>query len=239
MKTTTSTFKVEFLTRNCEKIYKSKEHVTLGMSPFTSKYNRAYINNLITWANYTFKRMTILLAGKESTHILECLGIPKNKAKRKVRKELNRQRRFCEEALKTIANNSCNIYTFSDFEEDKNYKNLYEDVYFHYVNDLNFKNQCLRMSKQALSSKAKNLNLPIDNITNSDLEYASKYVIAELPFFLNSNLMFNTKQTVLAYHSRWELGERINNGDFNISIDNNQGFIILKDMGGIHYENKE
>ncbi|WP_256092330.1 tRNA-dependent cyclodipeptide synthase [Staphylococcus equorum] len=224
-------FEVEFLTSNCEAIYTSGEHITIGISPFTSKYNRDYINKVIKWANDNFSNMTILLAGKESTNILECLGTPEVKAKRKVRKELNRQKRFCEEALMSVGNYACEIYTFSDFQNDENYQEVFEQVCNNYLNDLDFKNNCLKMSKQALESKAKNMGISVENITHSDLEHASQYVLAELPFFLKSNSIFNVRKTILAYHDNWDLGEQIQNGHFDLSIDQNQGYVILNEMG--------
>ncbi|UXS44822.1 tRNA-dependent cyclodipeptide synthase [Staphylococcus delphini] len=90
-------FKVEFLTTNCKKIYQKKKHVILGISPFTSKYNEKYIRKIIQWANNNFDEFTILLGGEESKNILECLGYSTTKANRKVRKEINRQIRFCED----------------------------------------------------------------------------------------------------------------------------------------------
>ncbi|UXS30439.1 tRNA-dependent cyclodipeptide synthase [Staphylococcus delphini] len=67
------------------------------MSPFTSKYNEKYIRKIIQWANNNFDEFTILLGGEESKNILECLGYSTTKANRKVRKEINRQIRFCED----------------------------------------------------------------------------------------------------------------------------------------------
>ncbi|HCT0306093.1 TPA: tRNA-dependent cyclodipeptide synthase, partial [Staphylococcus pseudintermedius] len=92
-------FKVDFLTENCKKIYQRKKRVILGISPFTSKYNETYIRKLIQWANTNFKDFSILLAGEESKNLLECLGYSTTKANRKVRKEVNRQIRFCENEL--------------------------------------------------------------------------------------------------------------------------------------------
>ncbi|EIM5223736.1 tRNA-dependent cyclodipeptide synthase, partial [Staphylococcus pseudintermedius] len=108
-------FKVDFLTENCKKIYQRKKHVILGISPFTSKYNETYIRKLIQWANTNFKDFSILLAGEESKNLLECLGYSTTKANRKVRKEVNRQIRFCENELLNC-NRTINdrIFRFSD-----------------------------------------------------------------------------------------------------------------------------
>lgn len=171
------------------------------------------------------------MAGKESVNILEGLGVPELKAGRKVRKELNRQKRFCEESL--IKNNcdpNC-IYTFSDFEDNNVYQNLYQEASICFDNDPYFKESCLKMSEQAMKSKARNMGVSEDIITKEKIEYAAKYVLAELPFFLNAAPIFNVKETILSYHTDWELGEKINNNEFDLKLSDTQGYITLKDMG--------
>ena len=109
-------FKVDFLTKTVNKSIKEK-HVILGISPFTSKYNESYIRKIIQWANSNFDDFSILLAGEESKNLLECLGYSSSKANQKVRKEIKRQIRFCEDEIikcnKTITNR---IHRFSDFK---------------------------------------------------------------------------------------------------------------------------
>ncbi|MFD3448389.1 tRNA-dependent cyclodipeptide synthase [Microbacteriaceae bacterium 4G12] len=222
-------FEIDYLSENSKLIYENKAHITLGISPFTSKYCKDYIDKLITWANENFANITILLAGKESVNILESLGVSELKASRKVRKELNRQKRFCEESLiKNNRDTNC-IYTFSDFEDNNVYQNLYKKISICFNNDSYFKESCLKMSEQAMKSKAKNMNVSEDIITKEKIEYAAKYVLAELPFFLNAAPIFNVKETILSYHTDWELGKKINNNEFDLKLSDTQGYITLKD----------
>lgn len=224
-------FKVDFLTKNCKQIYQRKRHVILGISPFTSKYNELYIRKVIQWANLNFDDFSILLAGEESKNLLECLGYSTSKANQKVRKEIKRQIRFCEDVIlkcnKTITNR---IHRFSDFRQHISYIEMYENIVNQFYTDSNFKNSCLKMSFQAIKSKAKNLNTSIE-MTHESLEYAAQYVLAELPFFLNANPIINTQETLMAYHAPWELGTSIINDKFNLKMNEKQGYIILTDRG--------
>lgn len=95
-------FYVVPLSRNCEKIYKNKTHILLGISPFNSKFSQNYIHQLIDWSSKNFKNVTVLLAGDEAKNLLEALGTPTTKAERKVRKEIRRHFRFSEEALRKM-----------------------------------------------------------------------------------------------------------------------------------------
>ncbi|MHD0398665.1 tRNA-dependent cyclodipeptide synthase [Staphylococcus simulans] len=222
-------FSVTFLNHHSKNIYLRKKAITLGISPFTSKYNKNYISNIIDWACANFSQVFILLAGKEAKNLLECLGMSTIKAERKVNKEIRRQKRFCIEALSKNNYATNTIFTFSDFKNSEYYEKYSEKILKCYESDLMFQKLCKEMSKQAMISKAKSLSLPLDMITEKNLEYASKYVLAELPFFLNSNPIFKMEENILAYHRDWPLGNYINKNIFPLKISQNQGYIIIEE----------
>lgn len=227
-------FKVNYLTENCKQIFQRRQHVILGISPFTSKYNESYIRKLIRWANINFHDFSILLAGEEAKNLLECLGYSTSKSNRKVRKELNRQIRFCEDEILRCNKNVTNrIHRFSDFRKNIAYIDIYQQVVNQFNEDSNFRDNCLKMSFEALQSKKENINSSL-TITAEALEYAAQYVLAELPFFLNANPIINTQETLMAYHAPWELGINIINNKFKLKMNENQGYIILTDKGDSH-----
>ena len=222
-------FNVVPLSSNCEKIYKNKTHILLGISPFNSKFSQTYIHQLIDWSSKNFESVSILLAGEEAKNLIEALGTPPTKAKRKVRKEVRRHFRFSEEAL--IKNNRVvNIHTFSDFKDNLIYNDTYQTVKYYFDNDENFRNSCLAMSHDALSSRAKSSNMEDVEITDTMLLHSVKYVLAELPLFLSGASILGYKESVLAYHRPWELGEQIKNSEFPIKMSDNQGYIILEQI---------
>ncbi|MED4919407.1 tRNA-dependent cyclodipeptide synthase [Geobacillus thermodenitrificans] len=222
-------FYVVPLSRNCEKIYKNKTHILLGISPFNSKFSQNYIHQLIDWSSKNFKNVTVLLAGDEAKNLLEALGTPTTKAERKVRKEIRRHFRFSEEALRKNGR-EIDIYTFSDFKNNKIYNEVYQNVIYYFEKDEKFRKSCLAMSHDALSSRAKSLNMEDIEITDNMLFHSVKYVLAELPFFLSGASILGYKESVLAYHRPWKLGEKIKNSEFYIKMSDNQGYIILKQI---------
>lgn len=159
------------------------------------------------------------------------MGYSSTKANRKVRKEINRQIRFCEDELIKCNRQVTNrIYRFSDFRKNKFYVNTYKHVKKVFETDNNFKNSCMKMSLQALKTK-KESSKNNSEITDEILEYAAQYVLAELPFFLNASPILDRQETLLAYHTEWELGLQIVNSNFNLKMEDNQGYIILTEKG--------
>ncbi|WP_309545521.1 tRNA-dependent cyclodipeptide synthase [Staphylococcus pseudintermedius] len=77
------------------------------------------MRKLIKWANTNFKDFYILLDGEESKKLLECIGYSNTKANRKVRKEVNRKIRVCENELLNC-NRTINdrILRFSDLKQN-------------------------------------------------------------------------------------------------------------------------
>lgn len=222
-------FNVVPLSKNCGEIYKNRTHILLGISPFNSKFSQDYIHQLIDWSSENFENVSILLAGDEAKNLLEAIGTPTTKAKRKVRKEVRRHFRFSEEALKKN-NKDINIHTFSDFKDNLIYNDVYQTAKYYFENDRNFRDSCIAMSHDALYSRANSSNMENIEITDTMLLHAVKYVLAELPLFLSGASILGYKESVLAYHRPWELGEQIKNSDFPIKMSNNQGYIILEEI---------
>ncbi|GIN98089.1 cyclo(L-leucyl-L-leucyl) synthase [Siminovitchia terrae] len=229
MQTIQKEFEVEGLSKNCMRIFDNGTHVLLGISPFNSRFSQDYITRIIGWASESFSEVSILLAGKEASNLLEALGTPKTKADRKVRKEIRRHIRYSEEALKLHDKNIDSIHTFSDFENNKVYRETVEKVKYYFNADQTFRNACLSMSYEALTGRAKGSNLKSTEITTDMLLHSVKYVLAELPFFLSGASILGYDESVLAYHRPWELGEQIKNNNFALNMSENQGYIILKE----------
>lgn len=224
-----NSFNVVPLSDNCREIYKKKNHILLGISPFNSRFSQDYIHQLIDWSSENFENVSILLAGDEAKNLLEAIGTPTTKAKRKVRKEVRRHFRFSEEALKKN-NRDINIHTFSDFKDNIIYNDVYETAKYYFENNKSFQNSCISMSREALYSRVKSSNMESIEITDTMLLHAVKYVLAELPLFLSGASILGYKESVLAYHRPWKLGERIKNSDFPIKMSDNQGYIVLEEI---------
>ncbi|ARV91118.1 tRNA-dependent cyclodipeptide synthase [Bacillus thuringiensis serovar roskildiensis] len=218
------------LSTNCAGIFKRSNHALIGISPFNSRFSDEYINRLIEWALHTFDDVSVLLAGKEAANLLEALGTPKGKAERKVRKEVSRNRRAAEKALKEHGGNVNAIHTFSDFNDNSAYNSMRAEAEHNFLNETHFRNACLEMSHAAILGRARGTNIDIDQISNDMLNIAVEYVIAELPFFIGGAEILGTQETVLIYHKPWELGEQIVGNDFSIKMKPNQGYLMVQEM---------
>ncbi|WP_342720008.1 tRNA-dependent cyclodipeptide synthase (plasmid) [Bacillus paramycoides] len=223
-------FSSQPLSTNCAEILKRSKHAIIGISPFNSRFSDEYINRLIEWALHTFDDVSVLLAGKEAANLLEALGTPKGKAERKVRKEVSRNRRSAEKALKEHGGNVNAIHTFSDFNDNNAYNCMRAEAEHTFLSETHFRNACLEMSYAAILGRARGTNIDIDQISNDMLNIAVEYVIAELPFFIGGAEILGAQETVLIYHKPWELGEQIVRNDFSIKMKPNQGYLMVQEM---------
>lgn len=220
-------FVTQPLSQNCDDIFKRRHHILIGISPFNSRFSDDYIYRLIGWAIREFDDVAVLLAGKEAANLLEALGTPRVKAERKVRKEVSRNRRSAEKALKAHGGDPKAIYTFSDFNDHPAYCNMRQEVKNAFLNEENFRNACLEMSHAAILGRARGTNTTLHTVSDEMLKIAVEYVIAELPFFIGASEILGVQETLLAYHRPWKLGERICLGEFSIRMRSNQGYLLV------------
>lgn len=223
-------FAIEPLSQNCQRIFERRNHILIGISPFNSRFSEEYIYRLIEWSIKEFKDVSVLLAGNEAANLLEALGTSRVKAERKVRKEVNRNRRFAERALKAHGGNPEAIYTFSDFLTQPVYCDMRTKIEESFLHQPNFQNACLEMSHTAIVGRASGTNMDISVITSEMLHNAVQYVLAELPFFIGAPNILGIQETVLAYHKPWKLGEQIKDEQFSIRMQQNQGYITVDEI---------
>ncbi|MDA7027429.1 tRNA-dependent cyclodipeptide synthase [Bacillus sp. CLL-7-23] len=223
-------FKTETLTQNCTELFERRHHVLIGISPFNSQFSEDYIYRLIGWAINEFENVEVLLAGKEAANLLEALGTPRGKAERKVRKEVSRNKRFAERALKAHGGNPEAIHTFSDFTEQTAYCHLRNEVDDAFFEQPHFRKACLEMSQAAILGRARGTQTAVDEISEAMLNLAVEYVIAELPFFIGAPDILGVEETLLAYHRPWKLGEQISNHEFAIRMRPNQGYLMVTEQ---------
>ncbi|MFP7175508.1 tRNA-dependent cyclodipeptide synthase [Priestia filamentosa] len=229
-KLATKLFNAHHLSKNCENIFNRRKHLLIGISPFNSRFSEEYIYRLIEWGTQEFKDVSVLLAGNEAANLLEALGTPRIKAERKVRKEVNRNRRFAERALAANGGNPESICTFSDFDTQPIYSEMRREIENAFLNQPNFRNACLEMSHAAILGRASGTNMDISSISDEMLNTAVQYVLAELPFFIGAPDILGIEETVLAYHKPWKLGEQIKAEQFSIKMQKNQGYIVVDEI---------
>lgn len=226
----TTTFQASPTTENCADIYHRRKHVLLGISPFNSRFSDAYVARLTHWAHRHFERVDILLAGEETAALqLEALGTPVGKARYKARRAIRRNRRSAEEALAQLsgAADSVRVFQVSDFAEQPAYERFRALAAEAYERDTAFRSACLDMAAHAVLGRLRTVHGLSTPVTTQQAEHAAAYVLAELPFFLQTPALLDVEESLLAYHQPWELGERIFSGAFSLTAGPHQGYLTV------------
>ncbi|MBU7598279.1 tRNA-dependent cyclodipeptide synthase [Streptomyces sp. P38-E01] len=226
----TSSFLTSPATDNCRDIHRRGRHVLLGVSPFNSRFSDAYIARLVRWAHAAFARVDVLLAGERTAALqLEALGTPEGKARYKARRAIRRNRRSVEEALVrlNVRSGEIGVHQISDFEEQSAYRRFLALATTAYERDPAFRGACLEMAAKAVLGRLRTVHGRTTPVTAAQAEHAAPYVLAELPFFLHTPALLGVEESLLAYHQRWELGERIFAGSFTLTAGPHQGYLTV------------
>lgn len=199
-------------TDNCADIHGRRKHVLLGVSPFNSGFSDAYVARLVWWAHTTFESFDILLAGEKAAALqLEAMGTPEGKARYKARRALRRNRRAAEAALGRLgdAAQGAHVLQVSDFERNPVYERVRAVATTAFDSDPAFRSACLDMAAKAVLDRLRTVHGSSAPITTEQAEHAATYILAELPFFLQTPSLLDVEESLLAYHQPWELGEQI------------------------------
>jgi len=122
-----------------------------------------------------------------------------NKAVKKVNREENNMYMRVLKSLNKLNVKKYNILLLSEISKTYIYKQLYNDYLLIYQNNIQFKNDCLNICNLFISNKYK-------SDTNIDKNIAIKYLLAELPIWLNVPDLLFIPSAVLIYHNiiNWE-----------------------------------
>ncbi|WP_199563587.1 MULTISPECIES: tRNA-dependent cyclodipeptide synthase [unclassified Streptomyces] len=216
-------------TKNCAAIYSRKRHVLIGISPFNSRFSDEYVTRLIRWAAATFESFDVLLAGDESALQLEAIGTPEGKARYKARRAVRRNRRSVDEALRQLGPTppDTRVVSISDFADDPTYRKFKAAGEEAFRADTAFRSSCLEMAQKAILGRLRTVHGSTEPVSESQAAHAAEYVLAELPFFLETPTVLGVEESLLAYHQPWKLGEQIFAGRFSIAAHPAQGYLTV------------
>jgi cyclo(L-leucyl-L-leucyl) synthase len=218
-------------TQNCRDIFDRGSHLLVGVSPFNSRFSDEYVARLIGWVKEHCARFDVLLAGDEAALLLEALGTPSGQARRKARRAVARNRRSVEAAFAAHGLGRLNgrVHTFSDFQETAAYRRTESIVRKAFLEHREFRWSCLEMAEQAVHGRLRAVYSSTARASVESIELAAGYVLAELPFFLNTAEILGLPESLLVYHRPWRLGEQIFAGRLPVSVSEKQGYLTVRE----------
>ena len=212
------------VSQRCKEILEKREHALIGISPFNSYFSEENIKKLIYWGYTNFKNFHLLIPDTLPCFNFLAIGYSDskalNKTKRQIQYLLNKVNRAFSNLSLNITNSN-KLVMISKFSKNHVYHELYDSCLKKYVNETDFKQRCFSASELVL----KNYTI---NIIPSMLDMSSKYLLGELPFYINTPKILGIDSSLLVYHENIEFFvDLYKNRDKNL-VDNNQGHLILK-----------
>jgi len=215
----------------CREILDKREHVLIGISPFNSYFSEENIKELINWTNANFKDFHLLIPDTLPYFNFLAIGYSHDKAisktKRQVKYLLNKiNRAFLSLSLDNIKNNK--IIMVSNFAKNSTYCEIYNACLARYTNDADFKRKCQEASGYVLRGYT-------SDVSSHLLDIAAKYLLGELPFYLDSPRILSVDSSLLAYHEGIDFFVNLYKNNNSGFVAGNQGHLILN-LNGVEYE---
>jgi len=215
------------ITKNCEKHYRARHHVCFGVSPFNSYFSEEQLIQLALWGKKEFREMHFFLPDVPSAYTLEAIGYDSQEAEKKARRQGHYLYNKIESALREAGFNAAEawekILDWDKLSRNEIYQTLYRQTQSSFESHANFKNAVIQTSKWVLQNKVPN----VENLTFPVLESAARYLIAEIPLFIDSAAIAGVASSVFSYQQCPDLVKNLYNGLYPLKVSENQGFLLL------------
>lgn len=187
------TAKLTFIDENSAQIFKKKEHVLIGISPFNSYYSRAKIEQILIWVlEQGFKDFHFFLADEIYHYNFLMMGYSMEKAQHETKKQDRYLYNKVMQNLEKYGVDEEKIIKYTDFKIQKKY----QDKYIEYKQKLKHSLSFQKILEQTIS----NLNFKTSHLILTD-----DYIFAELPFILDTPALFNVQSSCFVYHQNNDL----------------------------------
>jgi cyclo(L-leucyl-L-leucyl) synthase len=231
--TTTEKFDYFFIqgeTQRCESIIRQGEHALIGISPFNSRFSKEYVTSLILFIAERFSHVDILMpCVKEASRLLIASGVEEKKAIKKTERELRRHKKHINALFLTPAlqKRKINIIQFSDYAKHPKYLSMKQELEVALTSCERFKRDCLTMSRLAVKGRMKGTGRDIQVPDSQLIKQALPYILAELPFFLNTPSLLGVKYSTLFYHRPWPIARGLYDGTYPIQVNIRQSYAVV------------
>ena len=216
------------LSENCQNNLQQRNHVCFGISPFNSYFSEERILKLARWGQIHFRSMHFFMPDVPSAYTLEALGYPPEKAAWKARRQCQYLQNKIQRALASAgfsdAQCSSMLLNWETLSSNEQYVALYLKVQTCFENDSAFQVDCVEASRWVLERRVSNENI----LTYEMLKSAVRYLLAEIPLFLDSAAIVGKESSVFCYHQRVRFLENLYHRKMPIRPSPQQGFVVIE-----------
>ncbi|HLW73146.1 MAG TPA: tRNA-dependent cyclodipeptide synthase [Candidatus Babeliales bacterium] len=187
-----------------------KDHALIAVSAFNGYFSIKNMVILFNWAYKEFNNFNVFLMDEVSIFNLMALGYDKEQALKKTKKH--------DSNLKNKVIKSLNTIGFNQISQSDTYLEAYKRYVHIFETNASFKKDCLDATKMMLLKK-------INNVSDKALHLSLKYLLAELPIWLDIPYVLNLPSSVLVYKDLPFSWERI---CYNYNLLSPQQEILIK-----------
>ncbi len=216
------------LSENCHNNLQRRDHVCFGISPFNSYFSEERIFKLAQWGRGHFRSMHFFMPDIPSAYTLEALGYTAEKAAWKARRQCQYLQNKIQRALASAGFSDAEarsmVLNWETLSINAQYVALYSEVQKCFENDPTFQSDCVEASRWVLERRVSDETV----LTHEMLRSAARYLLTEVPLFLDSAAIVGKETSVFCYHQRVQFLENLFNRRLPIGPSSQQGFVVIE-----------
>lgn len=171
-------------------------HALIGISPFNGYFTTSNIEKTLIWACSNFKSFDVFTMDKASKYNLIAMGYSEEEAIKKTKKQDQHLKNKIMRGLQSTGfsenDTEKKIVLISNLYDNDKYIELYEYCKNLFQSNSSFRDDCLNASKQILLDKT-------EHITRELLEVSVRYLLEELPVWINTPYILDIPFSVFVY----------------------------------------
>ncbi|AUG80651.1 hypothetical protein CFP65_5976 [Kitasatospora sp. MMS16-BH015] len=196
--TSTIPFTPRPLTANCARLAARRVHACIGISPFNGYFHARRVAELARWAVTEFEQVHFFLPDSLAVHTLEAVGYPGDRALFKARRQGQHLHNKITTALRELGvpDPDSRVLTSTALTTHPRYAALHQQAQHLFSADPTFRTACLEAGSWVLERRLPPGTAP----TAAQLLIASRYLLGELPLFLDTPALTGAPESVFCYH---------------------------------------
>lgn len=209
----------------CASLYEARDHAMIGVSPFNSYFSEDRLAALFSWANQHFNSFHVFVPDEATRYTLEAAGYSQARAKKKARRQANYLLNKIERALsKTSPKLDLSfVLTNGVLRKNNRYNVLLARVEQRFATNIVFRKQCLECARWVLENQVEE----IDTIGEAALLHAVRYLLEEMPLFMDGASIVGAQASVFCYHQCPAILQGLFEDRSDGLMDKQQGFLIV------------
>jgi cyclo(L-tyrosyl-L-tyrosyl) synthase len=220
----TDIFTVRPYTHHCQVIEQEAQHAVIGVSPGNSFFTADTVTGLAHWAAERFARVDIVYTDLYIADMYQALGYATDDARRKAVKNLRGVRAKVTNAAQAVDPDGARVraHPVSALTGRPEYQRLSR-----YLDALMADDAALAATVADLVDRFLKDKVTGRDATDLQREVCTRYILSELPLFIDSPAIFDVASSLNCYHQVLPLADLLYGPGHGLRASRNQGHGII------------